>query len=105
MSSSSPNRVETATAALEQRGVPYAVVGGNAVAAWVASVDPAISFSRAFIGSANFFTSALHPQDQRKDTLAADINVTDRQRLQFRRNNYAFNEYQPLDGTPTGQTR
>ena len=43
----------------------------------------------------------MHPQDQRKDTLAADINLTDRQRLQFRRNNYAFFEYQPLDGTPT----
>jgi hypothetical protein len=27
------------TAALEQSGVPYAVVGGNAVAAWVGSVD------------------------------------------------------------------
>ncbi len=28
------------------------------------------------------------------------MNITERQRLQFRRNNYAFNEYQPLDGTP-----
>ena len=27
-----------------------------------------------------------------------DINLTDTQRLQFRRNNYAFWEYQPLDG-------
>ncbi len=27
-----------------------------------------------------------------------DINLTDKQRLQFRRNNYAFWEYQPLDG-------
>ena len=32
------NRV---VAALETGGVPYAVVGGNAVAAWVATVDPA----------------------------------------------------------------
>ncbi len=29
------------------------------------------------------------------------MNITDKQRLQFRRNNYAFFEYQPLDGTPT----
>ena len=30
------------------------------------------------------------------------MNLTDKQRLQFRRNNYAFWEYQPLDGTPDG---
>ena len=52
-------------------------------------------------GTSNFYVTALHPQNQRKDTLAVDINLTDRQRLQFRRNNYSFFEYQPLDGTPT----
>lgn len=34
-------RLLRASAALEAAGVPYAVVGGNAVAAWVAKVDPA----------------------------------------------------------------
>jgi len=34
-------RLRRATAALEAAGVPYAVVGGNAVAAWVATIDPA----------------------------------------------------------------
>jgi hypothetical protein len=34
-------RLARATSALEAAGVPYAIVGGNAVAAWVASVDPA----------------------------------------------------------------
>lgn len=34
-------RLLRATTALEKAGVPYAVAGGNAVAAWVASVDPA----------------------------------------------------------------
>ena len=34
-------RLLRATAALEAAGVPYAVVGGNAVAAWVARVDEA----------------------------------------------------------------
>ncbi|HEU5115646.1 MAG TPA: hypothetical protein VFT74_03135, partial [Isosphaeraceae bacterium] len=34
-------RLQRATQALEQAGVPYAVVGGNAVAAWVARVDEA----------------------------------------------------------------
>lgn len=35
------NRLLRATAALEEAGVPYAVIGGNAVAAWVATVDEA----------------------------------------------------------------
>lgn len=34
-------RLRRATGALEAAGVPYAVVGGNAVAAWVSRVDPA----------------------------------------------------------------
>ncbi|HMF11056.1 MAG TPA: hypothetical protein VKE94_02090, partial [Gemmataceae bacterium] len=34
-------RLLRATAALEKAGVPYAVAGGNAVAVWVARVDPA----------------------------------------------------------------
>jgi hypothetical protein len=52
-------------------------------------------------GNNNFYAAATHPQNQRKDTLAVDMNLTDSQRLQFRRNNYSFWEYQPLDGTPT----
>ena len=35
------DRLRRATAALEAGGVPYAVIGGNAVAAWVARIDPA----------------------------------------------------------------
>src|SRR5436305_5323729 len=34
-------RLLRAAAALERAGVPYAVVGGNAVAAWVSRVDEA----------------------------------------------------------------
>ena len=34
-------RLLRATAALEKAGVPYAVIGGNAVAAWVSRVDEA----------------------------------------------------------------
>lgn len=52
-------------------------------------------------GKQFFYTSAGHPQNQRKDTLSVDINLNEKQRLQFRRNNYTFFEYQPLDGTPT----
>src|SRR5271169_759282 len=32
-------RLLRATAALNQAGIPYAVVGGNAVASWVATID------------------------------------------------------------------
>jgi hypothetical protein len=49
-------------------------------------------------GNTNWSLALNHPQHQRKDTLAVDMNLTDRQRLQFRRMNYAFWEYQPLDG-------
>lgn len=34
-------RLKEVTAVLDQAGIRYAVVGGNAVAAWVATVDPA----------------------------------------------------------------
>ena len=52
-------------------------------------------------GTSNYYITALHPQNQRKDTLAVDINFTDKQHMRFRRNSYSFFEYQPLDGTPT----
>ena len=35
------DRLRRAVHALEQAGIPYAVVGGNAVAAWVSEVDDA----------------------------------------------------------------
>jgi hypothetical protein len=34
-------RLREVTAALDAAAIPYAVVGGNAVAAWVATIDPA----------------------------------------------------------------
>ncbi len=34
-------RLRRATAVLQASGIPYAVIGGNAVAAWVARIDPA----------------------------------------------------------------
>jgi len=49
-------------------------------------------------GNGNWFGAALHTQHQRKDTLAVDINVTTKQRLALRRQQYAYLEYQPLDG-------
>ncbi len=49
-------------------------------------------------GNGDWFAAALHTYDQRKDTLSLDANLTARQRLTFRRQNYTYLEYQPLDG-------
>jgi hypothetical protein len=49
-------------------------------------------------GNGNWYAALLHTQHQRKDTLSSDINPTDTQRLRFRRTNYTYLEYQPLDG-------
>ncbi len=59
---------------------------------------PAPNLATPINGNQNWYLALPHPQDQRKDTLSVDMNLTDRQRLQFRRLNFAFNEYQPLDG-------
>ena len=49
-------------------------------------------------GNKNWFFSAQHPQYQRKDTVAVDVNLTEKQRLRLRRVYFTFWEYQPLDG-------
>lgn len=49
-------------------------------------------------GNQNWFFSAQHPQYQRKDTTAVDINLSENQRLRLRRVYFTFWEYQPLDG-------
>ena len=49
-------------------------------------------------GSQYWYASALHPQNQRKDTISIDYNITEKHRLQFRRAYFSFWEYQPLDG-------
>jgi len=49
-------------------------------------------------GNTNWSVALNHPIHQRKDSLATDFNLTDTQRLQFRRMNYAYWEYLPLDG-------
>ncbi len=45
-----------------------------------------------------WYFAAKHPQNQRKETISGDYNITDHQRLTVRKSDYAFNEYQPLDG-------
>ena len=51
-------------------------------------------------GTGNWFAARLHTQHQRKDTLTLDVNLSSNHnhRLAFRRQNYTYLEYQPLDG-------
>ncbi len=59
---------------------------------------PAPNLTTPINGNQFWFLSARHPQNQRKDTLAVDVNVTENQRIRFRRVYFTFFEYQPLDG-------
>ena len=66
---------------------------GNVLNAW-----PTPNLANPINGNQLWYTTAIHPQDQRKDTLKADFNLNDKQRLTFARMNYSFTEYVPLDG-------
>ena len=59
---------------------------------------PAPNLTTPINGNQNWFLSAPHPQRQRKDTIAVDVNLTEKQRIRFRRVYFTFFEYQPLDG-------
>src|SRR5262245_1686607 len=59
---------------------------------------PAPNLTNFIGGNGNWFAAALHTYDQRKDTLSLAANLTAKQRLTFRRQNYTYLEYQPLDG-------
>ena len=59
---------------------------------------PAPNLTTPINGNQNWFFTAKHPQYQRKDTIAVDINLTEKQRLRLRRVYFTFWEYQPLDG-------
>jgi hypothetical protein len=76
--------------------IPKSRLSPNGIALLSAWPEP--NLATPINGNQNWYKTAIHPQNQRKDTLSADMNLTDRQRLAFRRLNYAFNEYQPLDG-------
>ena len=59
---------------------------------------PAPNLATPINGNNNWFFAAKHPQNQRKDTIAVDYNLTNNQQLRFRRVYFTFFEYQPLDG-------
>jgi len=60
---------------------------------------PTFTDPATFIGkNGNWFAAKLHTFDQRKDTGAVDVNLSEKQRLRFRFTHYYYLEYQPLDG-------
>ncbi|HEX3120246.1 MAG TPA: carboxypeptidase regulatory-like domain-containing protein, partial [Candidatus Acidoferrum sp.] len=84
-------------------GAPYA---GNIIPAGdlspnglgILNAYPMPNLTTPINGNQNWFFSAQHPQNQRKDTLGIDLNLTDAQHLRFRRIYFTFFEFQPLDG-------
>jgi hypothetical protein len=51
-----------------------------------------------FQGNKNWLGTGGHTIDQRKDTLTADMYPGQNHHIAFRRQNYSYLEYQPLDG-------
>jgi len=77
---------------------PGTVTTGSTASANGLGILNAYPVPNASVAGSNWFESASHPQNQRKDTIAVDINLTEKQRLRFRRVYFTFFEYQPLDG-------
>src|SRR3989442_2118123 len=50
------------------------------------------NFTNFIGGNGNWFAAKLHTFDQRKDSAAVDVNLTEKQRLRFRAMNYAYLE-------------
>jgi hypothetical protein len=76
--------------------IPLGQVSSNGLG--ILKAYPVPNLTTPLNGNQYWYKAAMHPQNQRKDTLSADFNLSDTQRLQFRRMSYAWWEYQPLDG-------
>ena len=89
-------RDPTTKVAYPNNVIPASVLSPNGLG--LLRAYPDANLATPINGNQNWIKYALHTVDQRKDTLNADINLTDNQRLSFRRLNFQYNEYQPLDG-------
>ena len=76
--------------------IPTAQLSKNGIG--ILNASPIPNLASPINGTQLWYATAIHPQDQRKDTLKADFNLTDKMRLTFSRVNFNFKEYQPLDG-------
>ncbi len=76
--------------------IPESRLSPNGIGILKAWPEP--NLSSPINGNQNWYKTAMHPQNQRKDTVSIDINPKETQRIQLRYMHYSFWEYQPLDG-------
>jgi hypothetical protein len=74
--------------------IPASALSPNGIALLNAYPLPTPGFLQ---GTQNWLAQAAQPINQRKDVLSADMLPTDTQRIEFRRSNLAYNEYDPFD--------
>jgi hypothetical protein len=74
--------------------IPASALSPNGIAILNAYPAPTPGFLQ---GTQNWLAQAAQPINQRKDVLSADILPTEKQRIEFRRSNLAYNEYDPFD--------
>ncbi len=82
-------------------GLPYPgniITNPSANGLGILNAWPIPNLATPINGNQNWFAAKTHTQHQRKDTLTVDANLTEKQRVRFTGQNYAFLEYQPLDG-------
>ena len=74
--------------------IPMTSLSPNGIALLNAYPAPTPGFLQ---GTQNWVAQAAQPINQRKDVLSADILPNDKTRIEFRRSNLAYNEYDPFD--------
>jgi hypothetical protein len=74
--------------------IPASMLSPNGIAILNAYPAPTPGFLQ---GTDNWQAQAAQPINQRKDVLSADILPNEKNRIEFRRSNLAYNEYDPFD--------
>jgi hypothetical protein len=74
--------------------IPPSMLSPNGIAILNAYPAPTPGYLQ---GTDNWLAQAAQPINQRKDVLSADILPNDKNRIEFRRSNLAYNEYDPFD--------
>ena len=74
--------------------IPASMLSPNGIAILNAYPAPTPGFLQ---GTQNWVAQAAQPINQRKDVLSADILPNEKNRIEFRRSNLAYNEYDPFD--------
>jgi hypothetical protein len=86
----------TSGAPIANNVIPMGQLSANGLG--ILKAFPVPNLTTPISGNQYWYKAAMHPQHQRKDTLSVDFNLTEAQRIQFRRMSYSWWEYQPLDG-------